>query len=32
MAVFINIAAEETKYIGRQKCINVFLTVAKHSN
>lgn len=27
MAVFINIAAEETKYIGRQKCINVFLTV-----
>lgn len=28
----INVVAEETKYIGRQKRINIFLTAANHFN
>lgn len=31
MAVFIIVAAEETKYIARQKNIRIFLTTVNHS-
>lgn len=31
MAVFIIVAAEETKYIARQKNIKIFLTTVNHS-
>lgn len=30
MAVFIIVAAEKTKYIGRQKNIKIFLTTVNH--
>lgn len=32
MAVFTNVSAKETKYVGRQKSINIFLTAVNHSN
>lgn len=31
MAVFIILAAKETKYVGRQKNIRIFLTTVNHS-